>query len=284
MALQRDEGGSRTHTAAITRGVTYVIEAVENAPDGPRLRTPDGTQIQRKLGPLVDTHMATLMFSEVMPRLDGALRSRADRALKVVINKVQQSQKADGSFDANGWAPVLSTALAAQGLNNVANRGLGDVDKDVLERSDRYQRSVAAPPTGGFDASAGAGVELYAVATSLRGNSQVASRSGAAAAPKATREYAEQAEKKAAQAVTSDASGRLMAGFGSVGGEEMLSYMMISDAMAEKGGEDWTNWQNKVGTFLAKAQNQDGSWVGHHCITSQAFATAGGLMTLAAGS
>ena len=42
---------------AIRNGTIYVVKAVETAPKGPRLNTPEGTQIQYKLGQLVDTHM-----------------------------------------------------------------------------------------------------------------------------------------------------------------------------------------------------------------------------------
>jgi hypothetical protein len=74
-----------------------------------------------------------------------------------------------------------------------------------------------------------------------------------------------------------------MAGYGSIGGEEMLSYMMISDTLAAMGGDEWTAWEGKVGGFLVGTQNADGSWAGHHCITSPVFVTAGAVMTLAAG-
>jgi hypothetical protein len=93
---------------------------------------------------------------------------------------------------------------------------------------------------------------------------------------------AEAAEQRGMGAVRSDPAG-IISGFGSIGGEEMLSYMMISDTLAEKGGKEFADWQTKIGQTLASAQNADGSWVGHHCITSQAFATAGGVMVLTAG-
>ena len=76
---------------------------------------------------------------------------------------------------------------------------------------------------------------------------------------------------------------QLMAGFGSVGGEEMLGYMMIGDSLAEEGGERWTTWEQKVGGYLVGIQNADGSWVGHHCITSRTFTTAAAVMALGSG-
>jgi hypothetical protein len=280
LALHRDAAGSASNRAVIDAGVEFVIRAVETAPEGPRLNTPEGTQIQRKLGALVDTHMASLALGETLPSLSPSMQPRARRALEQVIRKIERAQNADGSFDANGWAPVLSTAVAAQGLTKAGDLGV-DVDEEVLSRSDRYQSGLAAPG-GGFDASEGAGVELYAVATTLRGSSSTAGRSGKDAAAPADRREAQIAAGAAADRVARDPDS-IIAGFGSVGGEEMLSYMMISDTLAEKGGKEWTTWEAKIGAFLASAQNADGSWVGHHCITSEAFATAGGVLTLAAG-
>jgi hypothetical protein len=105
-------------------------------------------------------------------------------------------------------------------------------------------------------------------------NSQVAAGRGAGGM--------EAIQAAAASKVAGD-QGTLMAGFGSIGGEEMLSYMMISDALSAGGGEDWVAWQAKIGPYLGGIQNADGSWSGHHCITSAPFTTAAAVMTLGAG-
>ena len=75
----------------------------------------------------------------------------------------------------------------------------------------------------------------------------------------------------------------MISGFGSMGGEEMLSYMMISDTLAEARGADWEEWQGAIAHHLQATQNGDGSWSGHHCITSTPFVTAAAVMTLGAG-
>ncbi|MFT4623952.1 MAG: hypothetical protein ACI8PZ_002608 [Myxococcota bacterium] len=281
LALARDAGGSDRHDVAIARGVDFVLTAVDAAPDGPRLATPVGTQIQYKLGELVDTHLAALMLGELAGSLDRGRNSRMDTALDKVLTKVQSAQRADGSFDGNGWAPVLSTSLAAQSLNQAVALGKV-VDEDVISRSDAYQQRMADTSTGAFDASAGAGVELYAVAGSLANNKQITDRTGRYTADAPAAAAAEAVQAAAVGRIAGD-DGRLMAGFGSIGGEEMLSYMMISDTLAAEGGSEWASWEERIGTYLVGIQNADGSWVGHHCITSRAFTTAGGLMTLSAG-
>jgi hypothetical protein len=279
MALQRDAAGRSIHDPAIHKGVAFVVQRVETAPPGPRLATPEGTQIQYKLGQLVDTHLASLMLTEVLPTLEGDLARRAKVALQTVVDKVELAQNADGSFDANAWAPVLSDSIAAQSLNQAANLGI-EVDEKVLAKSDAYQAGQAEG--GSFDTSKGAGVKLYAVASGMRSNATAADRVGPAAPSAEVKAKAEEAERQAMGAVQSDTAG-IISGYGSIGGEEMLSYMMISDTLAEKGGKEFADWQTKIGQTLANAQNADGSWVGHHCITSQAFATAGGVMVLTAG-
>ena len=279
LALIRDAAGTDRHADAIASGVRYVTQVVENSPkDSARLKVPEGTQPQYKLGQLVDTHMAAMMLGEVAGTLDDQTNRMVSQAHGKVIRKVQMAQNDDGSFDSNGWAPVLSTSIAAQSLDRAIELGV-EVDDEVMERNDRYQ-AAQVDSGGNFDTSAGAGVDLYAAATSLRGNAQAKRR-----APKASAraEEAEEAQAAAQSRITSDASGRLFAGYGSIGGEEMLSYMMISDTLAEEGGAEWTDWQPKVGAYLVGTQNNDGSWAGHHCITSRTFTTAAAMMTLGAG-
>ena len=73
-----------------------------------------------------------------------------------------------------------------------------------------------------------------------------------------------------------------VAGFGSNGGEEFLSFLNISEALVVKGGKEWEDWDAKMAKGLEKAQDKDGSWAGHHCITGKTFCTAGALLVLMA--
>jgi hypothetical protein len=86
-------------------------------------------------------------------------------------------------------------------------------------------------------------------------------------------------QTKLAQNVRNDA---FVAGFGNNGGEEFLSFMNISESLVLKGGKDWDDWNTKMITGLEKAQDKDGSWQGHHCITGKTFCTAGALLVLMA--
>jgi hypothetical protein len=276
MALMRDASGRPIHRESIERGVLFVVRAVEASPlEGARLQGPDGTQPQYKLGRNVDTHLAALMLGGATASMSGDLRTRADTAYDKVLTKVVAAQRSDGSFDGDGWAPVLSSSVAAQSL--YVARDLGKpISPEALEKADDYQRGLVDAESGAFDSREGAGVDLYAAASGLRGNSNAATRSDGK-----SRDRAEAAADAAARAVRTDAD-RLISGFGSVGGEEMLSYMMISDTMAEQGGDDWKTWESRIGNHLVSTQNADGSWSGHHCITSTTFVTAAAVMTLGA--
>ena len=55
---------------------------------------------------------------------------------------------------------------------------------------------------------------------------------------------------------------------------------MTSESMVIAGGDQWKTWNNKMKSRLGKVQNSDGSWSGHHCITSPVFCTSAALQVL----
>jgi hypothetical protein len=75
---------------------------------------------------------------------------------------------------------------------------------------------------------------------------------------------------------------QFVAGFGSNGGEEFLSYMNIAESLVVKGGDAWKKWDSEMTANLNRVQNGDGSWSGHHCITGRTFCTSTALLVLMA--
>jgi hypothetical protein len=73
-----------------------------------------------------------------------------------------------------------------------------------------------------------------------------------------------------------------LAGFGTNGGEECLSYMMIAESIAAGGGDTWRRWDSSIPARLNQMQNGDGSWTGSHCIIGRTFCTSAALLTLMA--
>jgi len=72
----------------------------------------------------------------------------------------------------------------------------------------------------------------------------------------------------------------IMDGFGSNGGEEFLSYLQTGESMIIGKDNAWKKWYDNTSGRLIRIQNDDGSWSGHHCITSPVFCTATCLLIL----
>ena len=69
-------------------------------------------------------------------------------------------------------------------------------------------------------------------------------------------------------------------GFHHMGGEHFLALHFINEVMLQRGGTYWKTWYPMVRDKLIAAQNADGSWVGHSCITSRTFCTACAMLVL----
>ena len=265
---------------AVQGGLNFIMERVEASPDeGLALLTVKGTQIQRKLGPHIDTFLTSMVLSEVDGEMNDTKRDQRVRlALQKTVNKIEANQQEDGSWNiAGGWAPILGTSIASRSLFEAKQKGV-DVDEVVLARVDDYTKkstetaegsATLAGGRGGFASSpADAGIALYKGAQVL----EQLSRS------KGDRE----ANKSEIAAVTGELSNaRFVDGFGSIGGEEFFSYLNISDSLQRAGGKEWDEWNGKVQTKVARLQNEDGTWAGHHCITGRVAVTSAAILTLA---
>jgi hypothetical protein len=61
-----------------------------------------------------------------------------------------------------------------------------------------------------------------------------------------------------------------------------VSYLLTSESLVIAGGGEWQKWTDKMQGRLLSIQSPDGSWTGHHCITSPVFCTAAVLQCLTA--
>jgi len=75
-------------------------------------------------------------------------------------------------------------------------------------------------------------------------------------------------------------SNEVISGFGNNGGEEFLSFLQTGESLIINKDESWKNWYGSTTARLVEIQNPDGSWNGHHCITSPVFCTATSLLIL----
>lgn len=257
------------YTDALLSTVNFILNHIEKAPqEGLSITDINGTQIQRKLGPYVDIFLSAMLLSELNGRMpDEQGEARVKKALEKCVAKIEANQQADGSWNQGGWAPVISTSLASRSLDAARKRGI-DVDGEVMDNADGYARDQFDEKTGNFKVGeADAGVSLYKVAQAL----EQASRS------EESREANKPMLEKAGALLSSSS---FQAGFGSMGGEEFISYMNLSDSLARTGGEPWVKWNTNIKERLVKLQNQDGSWAGHHCITGRIACTSAAIMTL----
>jgi len=286
----------------VERAVNFILKKVEISPtNGLSITDVNETQIQRKLGPFIDTFLASMLLAQVDGTLAGANKERVRKGLEKCVAKIERNQMSDGSWNVGGgWAPVLGTSLASRGLYMASEKGV-KVDREVMARADTYtvksQQSVAdssrgggvvagigggsapderrvvaaggAPKSAATPAlSAAAGVELYQSAQALEQLSRTP----------------EDRKKNAAQIAA--INGRLsdsmfVEGYGSIGGEEFFSYLNISDGLKRSGGKEWSEWSSKITQKILKLQNNDGTWAGHHCITGRVAVTGAAILNLA---
>ena len=269
----------------VERALAFVLQRIEASPaDGLAITDRQGTQIQRKLGPYIDTFLASMLMSQMDGRASTpALNARVRKALQKTVAKIEKHQQSDGSWNiAGGWAPVLGTSLASRSLFEAQSKGVA-VNADVMKRAETYTVSaLSAPPPAarvagavggrvGTSASAApaeaAGVPLYQSAQAL----EQLSRTSADRAKNAQ-------QISAIQSRLADAA--FVGGFGSMGGEEFFSYLNISDSMKRVGGDAWSKWHTDITQKILGLQNADGTWAGHHCITGRVAMTSAAILNL----
>jgi len=258
---------SGEYRSQVRRGVDFILRSVENSAEtGLAVTSVSGTQIQRKLGPYIDTFLTSTLLSELDGNMgDTQSNQRVRRALEKVVRKIEANQQSDGSWNiAGGWAPILGTSMASRSLDVAARKGVR-VDTDAMKKVDEYTKQAQA----GAAAPASAGVALYQNAQALEQLSRT--------------ERDRETNAKEIRAITGQlADARFVNGFGSMGGEEFFSYLNISDSLHRAGGEPWNKWNNQIKTQLVRLQNDDGTWAGHHCITGRVAVTSAAVMTLLA--
>ncbi|MDC7995904.1 hypothetical protein [Altibacter sp. HG106] len=294
-----------TYALQLKRAVLFLLETIESSEANESFITEvRGTQIQRKLGENIDAVLTAQLLSNVLDRnLKGIDKKRITRGLDVCIDKIESGTDASGKQMGAGWAGVLQSGLATSALESAKAVGV-QVDEAVMDRSRKYQEGNYNKDTGAVSTEDGAGIMLYAVSGSVRGSAAKA-RKAKKAIERAKRNgiLSEDAEvnamnlKKAGFA-ESDAMGyatsyevyesakqkaqedEVMNGFGNNGGEEFLSFLQTGESLLVNEDDQWKQWYDDMSGRILKIQNDDGSWNGHHCITSPVFCTATSLLLL----
>ncbi len=294
----------------IKRALEYMLKVVEDAAEeGPKITTMENTQPQYKLGPLIDTSMAAQFLARALMHLgsNASLYSRTEKALDKCLRKIELSQDEDGTWNkSGGWAPVLQSAMMNQALELAELYGRKTGKQALAKSRGFYREDETATEVRGRPGGGASPVSLYSGAAAQRIFSKdvreaedginVAVQMGRLSKGaevsedtlvKAgfTRNQAKgkvQSYEKYSELLKKLEDPQYLKGFGNNGGEEFISFMLCSESLVITGGEDWKDWNNKMHETYKGIQNGDGSWNGHHCITSPVVCTAATLLCLMA--
>lgn len=308
MALLRN-GTSYSHgtySSQLRKAVNHLLSEVEESPvQSYNITNQTGTQIQVKLGANIDVILTSQFFSNLLDdqSLDANTKRRVQSALNKCVDKIQRAQDQDGSFKGSGWAGVLQSSFATNALEAAQAKGVA-VDDAKLEKARSFQKNNLDAESGNVKTELGAGVVLYSVSGSTRASAKEARRvteefekakrdgtlpQNAPVTEENLRKvgFAPEEAKKYTNAYKVYQAGKVqsqnedvMSGFGSNGGEEFLSYLQTGESMIINKDNDWKKWYDNTSGRLLHIQNDDGSWNGHHCITSPVFCTATCLLIL----
>lgn len=310
MALIR--GGHTLESGAfsphLNKAIVYLVEKVENSEtEHSNITNMKGTQPQRKLGENIDVAMTLQLLNKIYPMMqeDHELIDRVDQAIDICIGKLERTQLADGSWNGGGWAPVLNSAMVNNALEISKEQGR-TVNDEVIEKSKLYQAHNY--DENGIKTEAAAGIPLYAYSSTQRATAKDAGavnallkeadvkvnksskEAEAIAFSVLNKKYDEKTARNMAKSYSvynasteSLKSDAVLSGFGNNGGEEYLSYAMTSESLVAAGNEaEYEAWISRMSDLFAQTQNANGSWSGHHCITSPVFCTAAVVMAMTA--
>ena len=219
--------------------------------------------IEGDLGPYATHFFCTIYLSQVIGEAPNVKRYQT--ALRRLEKFISANQHKDGSWGEDAWAPMLATAcgwisLRAANFSGIKVSGSSQLAGDFM---------IKKMPTLGRSWGSGSWYHrLYGTAAGLRVLYAIQREED----PKA---------KKALEDILAlvEKNGRA---FGGAGGEEYLTFHFLTEMFIQKGGPQWKRWYPIVRDRLLKVQNRDGSWTGHHCITSRTFSTACAMMVLTA--
>ncbi len=248
------------HSREVKQILAFILNAVQRMPAEDI--TPDtNTNLQAKIGRHAHTFFAALFLSQAIGEdWDSEQIRRALHKLAVCLSKAQQP---DGTWGDQSWAPMLGTVMGWESLRGSVSAGFR-----VEASANRTAKHIESQMGSQLVMNGDWMHDLYKHATGIR----VLYAMGKADDP-----VAKMAFEAVLKLVSSDNTA-----FTQAGGEEYLAFHLITECMLQAGGQNWTRWYPTVRNRIVSVQNKDGSWTGHHCITSRTFCTAAALLTLQA--
>ena len=153
----------------VERALDFILKRIEASPgDGLAITNINKqTQVQRKLGPYIDTFLSAMLLAQVDGTFNKPNNVRVRKGLERCVAKIQRNQTRDGSWNAGGgWAPLLGTSLASRSLYEAGKKGVA-IDQSVLARADAYtlqnQKDRDAVARGSLGRAKGSGSSIGGV-------------------------------------------------------------------------------------------------------------------------
>ncbi|MFT7588674.1 MAG: hypothetical protein ACI959_000886 [Limisphaerales bacterium] len=290
----------------LNNAINFLISEVENSdPNNLNITSVTGTQIQGKLGQNIDVVMTAQFFSNLLQEkeLEKNLKLKVQDVLQSCVNRIESSIDENGTVANSGWAGVLQSSFANNALESAQVQGI-NVDNEILEKTRDFNKGNVDVTDGSVKTEMGAGVVLYSVSGSSRASAKQARKARDEVTKAKNNGLIEKDEEvsvsslmdagfdkedalelstsyqvyESAKVTAQDK--KVMSGYGNNGGEEFLSFLQTGESLVVNRDHSWKNWYSDISGKLITIQNQDGSWNGHHCITSPVFCTATCLLVL----
>jgi len=245
------------HSRELRKILNYMLRQTRQM-RGDDITNQVGTQLQNKIGRHAHSFFAALFLSQVVG--EDADNTEARKALHKVVTAIGRAQQSDGSWGTQSWAPTLGTVMGWVSLRGAYSAGFhvrGSADKTaeyLISQMSTLQNQGSWMHT------------LYKNATGVR---------VLYAMKKGDDARCRKAFEDVLRLVSQDSNA-----FRQAGGEEYLAFHLITETMLQAGGKDWDRWYPVVRDRIVSVQNADGSWTGHHCITSRTFCTAAAVLVL----
>ncbi len=236
----------------------FVLNRAEQMPQN-NITAASGTQLQNKIGQQAHSFFAALYLSQSLGEQVDPTPVKA--ALRKVTDAIVKTQRPDGDWGSESWAPTLGTVMGWVSLRAAASVGLS-----VGTAPEKTAEHLIQKMSGSLVETQGWMHELYKNASGIRVLYDI-----------------EMEENKTAKKAFNDVLRFVKKDntpFTQAGGEEFLAFHLITETMLKRGGKEWNDWFPVVRDKLIDVQNKDGSWTGHHCITSRTFCTAASILVL----
>jgi len=247
---------------SIRRAADWLVRKTGGGPGG----YDRATLIQGKLGQNIDLYLATLAYSQLLgAHMEVETEKLLQERARAMVARIASLQKANGEWETS-YEPILTTISAWLALRQAHDAGIA-ITHASPERVVRYLEEDCLDPASGVfrDRKWGNQMRFVTQAGALR-VLYAHGREGEPHVKKATKVLLD-------MRFDQDVGGR-------AGGEEFLGALFATQAMNMADEATFAQWYEKIVRALAKSQNADGSWLGHHCITGRVFCTACALIAL----